>query len=155
MRWYLPYADGRPRALGLLLGSDCEDIDKEKSSACVVDDLVLPLVHIVHRRNDLQPLEKLQDLRRFCPRAFTLAFKGKKNLELFADAEYHLTRPYVWTDQETRARVLQYANSLLWLVFGMTEEQESVVNGSGRGFSSVLEYTQHSRHSVLCLLPNS
>ena len=134
--------------MGLLLGVDCEDVDKEKSDKCVVDDLVLPLVHIVYRRNELQQLAKLQELRQHCPRAFTLAFKGKKDLELFADAEYHLTRPYAWEDEALRWRVLQYANSLPWLVFGMTEEQESLQQGDGRGFTGVLAYAEHSQCAV-------
>jgi len=46
----------------------------------------------------------------------------KRNLELFSDAHYHLTRPYLWDNEQLRRKVFEYVNSLLWLVFGMTEE---------------------------------
>ena len=73
-------------------------------------------------------------------------------MELYADTEYHLTRPYSWTNENLRNKVLQYANSLLWCVFGMTEERESKedsnLRSDGRGFSSVNEYIEHSQCAV-------
>jgi hypothetical protein len=138
----------RCMAMGYLLGTDCADVDKEESQMCIVDRLVLPLVSIIFPTDGIAQQQTLDALRRHCQRAFTLSFKGKRDLELFADAEYHLTRPYSWEDEGIRNRVLQYANSLPWLLFGMTEEQESTVQGDGRGFSNVHMYAQHSQCAV-------
>jgi hypothetical protein len=148
LREYCGLDAQRCLAMGYMLGLDCAEVDKEESQVCVVDRLVLPLVSIVFEKESLSQLAKLVSLRIDCPRAFTLPFKGKRDLELFTDAEYYLTRPYSWTDKETLNRVLRYANSLPWLLFGMTEEQESAEQRDGRSFSSVLDYTQHSQCAV-------
>ena len=46
----------------------------------------------------------------------------------------------------------QYTNSLPWLLFGMTEEQESNAQGDkrsdGRSFHTVEGYAQHSQCAV-------
>jgi hypothetical protein len=114
--------------------------------------LVLPLVSITFPNNGITLPAKLFAIRRHCTAAFTKSFKGKKDIELFADAEYYLTRPYSWTDEDHRNKVRQYANSLQWFLFGMTEEQESNDQNNklsdGRGFYSVQEYSQHSQCAV-------
>ena len=130
--------------MGYLLGIDCVDVDKELSELCIVDTLVLPLVDIIF--GGARP--GLGTLQQHCPRAFTLPFRGKKDNVLFDDVEYYLTRPYKWTDEATRERVLQYSNSLLWFLFGMTEEKENTQHGDGRGFSTVEQYIQHAQCAV-------
>jgi len=133
--------------MGYLLGVDCNEIDKEESQLCVVDRLVLPFVSIVFgNANDDAVNTKLEDkfknLRHHCTRAFALSFRNKRDMPLFLDVCYHLTRPYEWVNKETRRKVFEYANSLLWLVFGMTEE------GDGRGFETVEQYEEHSQCAV-------
>jgi hypothetical protein len=152
MREYCGLDAQRCWGMGYLLGEDCAEIDKEQSDICVVDRLVLPLVSILFPNNAISLEAKLVSLRRHCTEAFSKAFRGRKNLELFADAEYHLTRPYSWTNEDHRDKVRQYANSLPWLLFGMTEEQETDARNSqrsdGRGFNSVQGYAQHSQCAV-------
>jgi hypothetical protein len=152
MRDYCGLDAQRCWGMGYLLGTDCSEIDKEESSVCVIDQLVLPLVPIIFSNTAVSPQLKLQTLRRHCSAAFSKAFKGKRNEDLFSDVEYHLTRPYMWTNENQRDKVLQYANSLHWFVFGMTEEQENNeltnTRSDGRGFNTVKEYTQHSQCAV-------
>jgi hypothetical protein len=152
MREYCGLDAQRCWSMGYLLGNDCAEIDKEQSDICIVDRLVLPLVSITFPNNGIALQTKLLALRQHCTTAFTKSFKGKKDFELFADAEYYLTRPYSWTDEDHRNKVRQYANSLPWFLFGMTEEQENneqnTKRSDGRGFSSVQEYSQHSQCAV-------
>jgi hypothetical protein len=70
--------------MGYLLGIDCADVDKEESQMCIVDRLVLPLVSIIFPTDGIAQQQSLDALRRHCQRAFTLSFKGKRDLELFA-----------------------------------------------------------------------
>ena len=111
------------------MGVDCNDIDKEESQLCVVDRLVLPLVSIVFgdANDDADAAQQVQfdKIRQHCTRAFERSFQNKQNMELFLDVYHHLTRPYEWVNKETRRKVFEYANSLIWLVFGMTEEKQS------------------------------
>ena len=125
MREYIGLDAQRCWAMGYLLDLDCAEVDKEQIDVCVVDCLVLQLVSILFANHGVDLPAKLVALQRHCTTAFTRSFKGKKDLNLFADAEYHLTRPYSWTNEDHRNRVRKYANSLSWLLFGMTEEQES------------------------------
>jgi len=149
MRDYCGLDAQRCLGMGYLLGTDCTEIDQEKSDICVVDQLVLPLIPILFPNNALTQQKKLIELRKHCVNAFGKPFKGLKDFELYADAEYYLTRPYSWTNDNLRNKVLQYSNSLLWFVFGMTEERETNENNNqrsdGRGFSSVEEYIRHSQ----------
>jgi hypothetical protein len=136
--------------MGYLLGIDCNEIEREESQLCVVDRLVLPLVSIVFGNADNKELpNELVKLQHHCARAFTLSFKGKQHLDLFLDAHYYLTRPYEWDNDATRRKVFEYANSLLWLVFGMTEEKESAGRVSdGRGVETVEHYIEHSHCAI-------
>ena len=85
-----------------------------------------------------------------------VAFYSKHNqlsLSLFTvNPVAIVAQPYSWTNEDHRDRVRQYANSLPWLLFGMTEEQETDQQtnkrSDGRGFYTVQGYAQHSQCAV-------
>jgi hypothetical protein len=131
---------------GYMLGTDCADVNREESSLCIPDQLVLPLVTIVFgdatSLTEEQAKTKLSVLRQSCVHAFGegLSDSGKRGQELFRDVFDHLTTPYKWTDTERLLKVQRYASGLLWFVFGMDAE-----GGSGkRGFDSIKRYLEHS-----------
>jgi len=131
--------------MGFLLGQDCGEVDEERSTLCVVDELVLPLVPIVYNLHVKRPVfradfdTRLAELRTECVDAFIHTVNGKKDAALFEDVFHRLTQPYAWTDAVLRQQVLEYANGLLLQLFGVTQDART------RGFTSVDEYLEHSR----------
>ena len=132
--------------MGFLLGRDCEEVARDEGAVCVVDRLVLPLLGIVYAREDTRQFPatrpefaaRLLDLRGACARAFRSSLGSEEDeLSLFIRVYEHLTQPYAWTDSDRRALVAEYANRLLWLVFG-----------EARGFADLAGYLSHSHCAV-------
>jgi hypothetical protein len=125
--------------MGHLLGRDCAELDQERNALCVVDALVLPLLAVVYPREPLAADfgSRLLELRRDCPCAFTQVVNCMQDTVLFKDVHALLTQPYAWTDSVLRQRVLEHANSLFFMLFG--------VAGGDRGFASVDGYLAHAQ----------
>ena len=133
--------------MGHLLGKDCVELDKELSALCVVDALALPLMAVAYDHKLLEPAggsfedsglaNQFAKLRLECPRAFSQVINGNKDIDLFAHVHEHLLRPYAWTDAVRRQQVLEYANGLLFMLFGVSVDN--------RGFTTVERYLQHSQ----------
>jgi hypothetical protein len=82
--------------------------------------------------------ERIRRLRGACARAFRSSLGSEEDEQSFFIRVYeHLTQPYAWTDSDRRALVAEYANRLLWLVFG-----------EARGFADLAGYLSHSHCAV-------
>jgi hypothetical protein len=127
--------------MGQLLGVDCADVALETSALCVVDLLLLPLLHVAYNMRQPAPrtneefASRLTVLRQSCPHAFTDSMGGLKDTLLFQDVYEHLTEPYSWSDSSRRQIVLEYSNSLGPLLFGVL---------TARGIESVEQYLLHA-----------
>jgi hypothetical protein len=131
--------------MGHLLGRDCAEVDAERSALCVVDALVLPLLAVAYLPQE-RPLvlpadfaRRLAELRQACPRAFSQSVNSLHGSSLFEHVFTHLTQPYAWTDSARRQQVLEYANGLFFMLFGVVQD---------RGIESVERYLEHSGCAV-------
>ena len=133
-------------AMGHLLGQDCAEVDEEHSTLCVVDELVVPLLAVAYEPRTKPPVadadfdSRLKELKNECPHAFAETIDTKTEVTLFRDVYKHLTEPYAWTDTKRRQKVLEYANDLFFMLFG--------VASNPRGINSVDKYLDHSKCAV-------